>query len=289
MQHESTGPQPLWFHAVRAIALCSVFAIVVPWYFAILAEPRPEKSDLLIPLYFAPLWAPYIWIFLRVNSGAESLACPKALALAISWSVWGFLLFSAVFLFMLSSMSFSNEWQAKGVIGGLALLQLSFMVASINAYRSTKRPKGSRILLWRLGVAVCILLGFFLTIPFIHFAKPASNEASAVAALRNINTAQIVFAETNRERGFAASLQELGPSPGAELIDAVLASGKKSGYIITMLAAPPDPGGRIDKYTLTARPQHFGKDETRSFLTDQSGTIHFTTQNRAPTTQDPVL
>lgn len=221
LQPEPPGTKALWFHAVRAIALCSFFAIVVPWYLAILAEPRPEKSDLLIPLYFAPLWAPYVWIFFRVNSGAESLACKKALALAISWSVWGFLLFSAIFLFMLSSISFNNEWQTKGVLGGLALLHLPLMVASIKAYCSTKGPKGNRILLWRLGVAGCIFLSFLLVIPFIQLEKPASNEASAIATLRTINTAQIVFAETHPERGFAASLQELGPSPGAELIDNV--------------------------------------------------------------------
>ena len=56
-----------------------------------------------------------------------------------------------------------------------------------------------------------------------------------------------------------------------------------------MLAAPPDSGGRIKKYTLIGRPQHFGKDETRSFFTDESGALHFTAENRAPTAQDPVL
>jgi hypothetical protein len=56
-----------------------------------------------------------------------------------------------------------------------------------------------------------------------------------------------------------------------------------------MSAAPPDPAGRIKAYTLIARPQHFGKDETRSFFTDESGALRATPENRVPTIQDPVL
>jgi hypothetical protein len=250
-----------------------------------------EKSDLLIPLYFAPLWGPYLWIFLRLNSAAESPAKKKALALGVSWGTMGFLLFGALFLLMIPSVGFSrNDWEAEAVFGGLALLQLSLIASSIKGYLSMKpEPRDGRILLWRLGVASCIVLIFFLATPFIHLEKPASNEASAVSCLRTINTAQSVYAKDHPDKGFAASLRDLGPSPGAELIDGVLASGVKSRYIITMAAAPPGPDGRIKRYTLIARPQRFGKDETRSFFTDESGAFHATPENRAPTIQDPVL
>src|ERR1700737_1845638 len=127
--------RPFWFGAVRFLALCSALAIAVSWYVAILHESAMEKSDLLIPLYFAPLWGPYVWIFLRLNSAADSGAKKKALALAVSWGMLGFLLFSAVFSLMISSVGFSsNEWEAEAVFGGLALLQLSLIAASIKAY-----------------------------------------------------------------------------------------------------------------------------------------------------------
>jgi hypothetical protein len=192
---------------------------------------------------------------------------------------------------MISSVGFSgNEWEAELVFGGLALLQLSLIAASIKSYLSMQpEPVDGRILLWRLGVAGCIALSFLLATPFLHLEKPASNEASAISALRNINTAQSVYAEEHPKKGFAVSLQELGPSPGAELIDEMLASGSKSRYVITMFAAPPDSSGRINKYTLIARPQHFGKDEARSFFTDESGAFHATPENRTPTIQDPIL
>jgi hypothetical protein len=68
-----------------------------------------------------------------------------------------------------------------------------------------------------------------------------------------------------------------------------LASGTKSGYVIKMFAAPPDSRGRVTRYTVIAQPQRFGKDDKRSFFTDESGAFHATPENRAPTIQDPVL
>src|SRR5260370_20673265 len=277
-QPESDQSQTSWLRAVRFLALCSVVAITVSWYVAIFQEPALEKSDLVIPLYFVPLWGPCLWIFLRLSSAADSRAKKKPLALAVSWGMLGFLLFSAVFLLMSSSVGFSgNEWEAEVVFGGLALLQLSLIATSIKAYLSMKpEPGDGRTLLWRLGVAGCIALCFLLATPFLHLEKPASNEASAFSALRSINIAQSVYAKEHPDRGFAPSLRDLGPSPGAELIDEVLASGLKSRYTITMVAAPPDSAGRIRRYTLIALPQRFGKDETRSFFTDQSGAFHIT-------------
>src|SRR5258708_2222974 len=150
--------QGLWFLAVRSLAFCSIFAITIPWYVAIVREPGMEKSELLIPFYFAPLWGPYLWIFLRLNSAADSRAKKKAVALAVSWGILGFLLFSAIFLLIASSVGFrSNEREAEVVFGVLAFLQLSLIAASIKAYLSMKPDPGDgRILLWRLGVAGCI-------------------------------------------------------------------------------------------------------------------------------------
>jgi hypothetical protein len=161
-----------------------------------------EKSDLLIPLYFAPLWGPYLWIFLRLNSAADNRAKKKALALAVSWGMSGFLLFSAVFSLMISSVGFSsNEWEAELVFGGLALLQLSLIAASIKAYLSMQpEPGDGRILLWHISVAGRIALSFLLATPFLHLEKPASNEASAIASLRTINVAQSVYGGTSRSR-----------------------------------------------------------------------------------------
>ena len=108
---------------------------------------------------------------------------------------------------------------------------------------------------------------------------------ASVDPLRTIWTAQVVYAQTHPDKGFASSLAELGPSPGAELIDSVLASGRKSGYVFTLSAAPPEANRRVMHYTLAARPEKYEK-ETRSLFIDESGVERFTTENRAATVND---
>src|ERR1700739_1802106 len=82
----------------------------------------------------------------------------------------------------------------------------------------------------------------------------------SVDSLRTINMAQVAYAETHPNKGFASSLAELGPSPGAELIDPGLASGTKSGYVFNLNAAPPEASGRITHYTVVARPEKYGAE-----------------------------
>ena len=113
-------------------------------------------------------------------------------------------------------------------------------------------------------------------------------ETPSVDSLRTINAAQVVYARTHPDKGFAASLFELGPHPGDGLIDSGLASGRKSGYVFILSAAPPDSHGRIMHYTLVVRPEKYEQD-SRSFFIDETGVKRFTTENRAPTTGDPPL
>jgi hypothetical protein len=52
-----------------------------------------------------------------------------------------------------------------------------------------------------------------MAIPNLLRARMAANEASAVASLRTINTAQITYGVTYPGRGFATALPKLGPNP----------------------------------------------------------------------------
>jgi hypothetical protein len=118
----------------------------------------------------------------------------------------------------------------------------------------------------------------------------------AASSLRVINTACQAYAETYRDLGFPRELAQLGPrteeAKGPQrsgLIDGVLASGVKSGYIYSYRAGEPDKNGKTTTYTFTAVPRQYGKSGRRSYYSDQTGTIHFTDENRAPTANDPVL
>jgi hypothetical protein len=288
-QPEATGSRlsPWRLRAVRAIALCSMLAILVPWYAAIFGDfSRQDFVKLFIPILFFPLWLPYAWVFCGLRSAADAHTVKKALAVAVGCSSLIFLLCS----FLLVVTPFDTDRQLAIAYALVALLQIALLVGAMTAYYSMKRePKDLQILVTRLWVPIVGSAAAAIVVPNIVLQERAPNEASSVGSLRNINVAQVYYAQTHTDNGFASSLAELGPEPGSALIDSVLTIGRKSGYVFVLTAASPDSHNRITHYTVIARPQRYGKEGKHSFLTDESGVFHFTTEDRAPTAQDPAL
>jgi hypothetical protein len=273
---------------VRTLAALSIAAILLPFYAFVSLDPLADRVELLIPVYLAPLWAPWAWVSFRLAGEVDSFTYKRALAIEIGWSTTA-LVFASIILFSLIT-SGGGVWKELSLTGPFALLQAALVFASVRVYYSMpKEDHDRRILVSRLSIAGCVLLTLVLLPRFLLRVNRAPPEASAVASLRTINTAQLVYAQQHPDKGFASSLIELGPSSGADLIDATLANGKKSGYVITMYAGSADPQGRMTRYTVIARPEHFGKDGMRSFLTDESGIFHMTSEERVPTRQDPLL
>src|SRR5690348_11570015 len=109
------------------------------------------------------------------------------------------------------------------------------MLASKNNSARSKRSKGSAgfTLIELLIVVAVILVIAGIAIPNFIRSKMRANEAGAVANLRTITTASVVY-NTTYGTGFAPSLAALGgdpPTPSASqagLIDSVLSSGVKS-------------------------------------------------------------
>jgi type IV pilus assembly protein PilA len=80
-----------------------------------------------------------------------------------------------------------------------------------------------------LGVSVIpILIIAAIAIPNLLRARSAANEASAVAAMRTINTAEISYSLAHPEVGYTCSLADLN-SPSASIGD--LTGGEKHGYV----------------------------------------------------------
>ncbi len=105
----------------------------------------------------------------------------------------------------------------------------------------------------------------------------STNEGAAMKTLRSLLEAELKFQATvgKGEYGDLKSLHEAG------LIDAVLASGKKSGYQFkittrktTLTSAPA-----VD---LEARPLKFGKPDRRSFYLTESGVLLTSEEKDAP-------
>src|SRR5258705_7519948 len=99
------------------------------------------------------------------------------------------------------------------------------------------KEKGFSLIELLIVVAIILIIAA-IAIPNLLRSKMASNEASAVSALRTINTSSVAYSTTYGQ--YPGTLGSLGPMSGtspdsttADLIDSVLASGVKSGYNIT--------------------------------------------------------
>jgi hypothetical protein len=276
----------LWLRLARVAASCSFALFLIAVIVIALLNVREGGLWVLVPVPFSALfWLPYLGILAQLRC-KDAQSRKKGLALALAYGAWALVL-AAVF-----ALAFSG-WMLQGLFGIFVLLQLALIVSAIKSYRSMERnPDDLDILSSRiLTVSACmgILCLAAVLIPHMMRSTLAANEASCVSTLRTIYIAQSSYAEKYPQKGFASTLSELGPSPGAGLIDQQLASGIKSGYRFTFIAAPPDATGHIAHYTIVGRPLTYETTGVRSFFVDDSFVIRATAADRAPTAQDPPL
>jgi hypothetical protein len=253
----------------------------------LLSDSRADWSILIVLLFYSPLWAPFAWVFCRLSANPDSFIVRRALILAASWALLDLILSSLLGWAVLDD---ANRTLYAAIPAAIVCLLLGLLFASAKAYFSMPRNRDDfYLLIPRLGSALLIAASILVLSVVALTPKRAHNEASAVGSLRTIGATQTQYAQGHPQLGFATSLAQLGPTPGAELIDGLLASGTKSAYTFSITSTATDSQGRVTKYTAIARPIHYNKSTTRSFLVDESGEMHYTTENRAPTTQDPAL
>jgi type IV pilus assembly protein PilA len=160
---------------------------------------------------------------------------------------------------------------------------------------SRNRPKGERgfSLIELLIVVAVILIIAAIAIPNFVRSRMRANEAAAVSNMRNITTANVAYM-TTYGIGFANGLTNLSgntvvvDSNAAGLIDEVLASGVKTGYVFTYTPTVRDSLGHVMAYTLTADPTNVGNTGDRYFFTDQTSVIRFTTTGTATASDTPI-
>ena len=73
------------------------------------------------------------------------------------------------------------------------------------------------------------------------------------------------------------------------ILDSVAASGKKDGYHFRLLPERTTHNQAIRHYTIEAWPIKRLVKNQRSFFTDETGVIRFTTENRTAKNTDPLL
>jgi type IV pilus assembly protein PilA len=170
---------------------------------------------------------------------------------------------------------------------------------NMNPNRENKTIRKSRTtdmgfsLIELLIVVAVILIIVAIAIPNFIQSKIRANEASSVANLRNITTAEVIYS-TTYGIGFSADLPTLGGNgpvvsqTNAELIDEVLSSGKKSGYQYTYGVLSKDAQGNVTSYSVNADPQVPNYTGNRHFYTDQSAVIRENDTAAAAVTDNPI-
>ncbi len=112
-----------------------------------------------------------------------------------------------------------------------------------------------------------------------------ANEASAIAAMRSIVTAEVTYSATYPNHGFTCTLSDLdgfgSDSPNehqAMLIESGLASGKKGGYVFALTGCTGLPSAH---FQVVAVPAMAGTG-ARAFCSDQGGVIHYSADGQGP-------
>jgi len=154
-----------------------------------------------------------------------------------------------------------------------------------------RKQKGFSLIELLIVVAIILIIAA-IAIPNLLRSRIAANESSAVGSMRSVNTAQVTYASTYPQVGFADDLKKLGPYTGtnpdstaAGLLDAVLGCPSqpcnKSGYKFNISI-----GGPV--YDSHGNPITTGQSGQRSFYSDASGVIRFNQTATATATDAPL-
>jgi len=156
-----------------------------------------------------------------------------------------------------------------------------------------KRQAGFSLIELLIVVAIILVIAA-IAIPSFLSSRMSANEASAVAGVRTISTAETAYATAYAAIGYSVALIDLGDggssncvaiSTRACLVDSILAGGMKSGYSFTYVNDGNTPS---IAYTINADPNFRGASGRRSFFSNEPGVIRFNNSAVATLTDPPI-
>lgn len=157
-----------------------------------------------------------------------------------------------------------------------AILAIIFGHLSLSEIRkSAGRIKGDGIaiaglVLGYVGVGAIpgILIVATIAIPNLLRAHIIANEASAVNAVRILNTAEMAYSENHPNDGYTCSLSTLADGG---LFSGPLAKGQKNGYAFELNGCTPEDGDKANRhYQVVAYPLRENQTGIRAFCSNES-------------------
>ncbi len=135
-----------------------------------------------------------------------------------------------------------------------------------------QKTKGFTLIELMIVIAIIAIIAA-IAIPNLIEARKHGNEAAAIGALKTVSTSQTLFREGDKDGNGILDYGTLAQLSDATLIDGVLGSGTKQGYLFT--TAPGDDTPEFLWFAV-ANPASPGTTGDRYFCTNHAGVIFYT-------------